>query len=209
MIKKFVTLCLTSVLWSWAAASAATIAFDGNATGSGFSLSSPETVSLEFTGTFDVDETCLQQAACLVEGGAVASYSTNLSLPSDAVVEFRLFYIAASQQFQFQVGLSPVASLSTDPNDFIAFFVIQPISGSDLFDALIDGTSADTAGFFRPRDANGAEIASNFNGSMNFALATDVAPVPLPAAAWFFLTALLGAGWFRRRQNTSRATDIT
>lgn len=26
------------------------------------------------------------------------------------------------------------------------------------------------------------------------------APVPLPAAAWFFLTALFGAGWFRRRQ---------
>lgn len=35
--------------------------------------------------------------------------------------------------------------------------------------------------------------------------ALEIAPVPLPAAAWFFLTALFGAGWFRRRQKRAEA----
>ncbi|MEL7546650.1 MAG: VPLPA-CTERM sorting domain-containing protein [Pseudomonadota bacterium] len=37
-------------------------------------------------------------------------------------------------------------------------------------------------------------------GAATLTVETGVAPVPLPAAAWFFLTTLLGAGWFRRRQ---------
>ncbi|MEL7480097.1 MAG: VPLPA-CTERM sorting domain-containing protein [Pseudomonadota bacterium] len=41
-----------------------------------------------------------------------------------------------------------------------------------------------------------SDTPSYAQGSVTF---TPVAEVPLPAAAWFFLTALLGAGWWRRR----------
>lgn len=125
-------------------------------------------------------------------GGANGQELAGLSLISNATLDLGL----SSMTFELLESVAEGASLSifdwsrdTSPDYAIRF--AGDLSGSEMFLALIDATTV-----------NGIRAVFSFDGAY-----TNVAPVPLPAAAWLLLSGLAGVAAVRRRKGAEIAAS--
>jgi len=113
------------------------------------------------------------------------------------------------------LGQSTLSISSTTPTAY-AFSFTTPIildpnttytlsrSGANTFWTYTDSQSEDSGGL--PGWSIGAMQGNALAGNAAFKFAVDVAPVPLPAAAWLFGSALLGVvglGYRNRKQSAA------
>lgn len=210
MLKKLVLICLSSGLLAWGSSAAATFTFEGSVQAQ-TSVASEDTTEFTFSGTAEIDPPAPGGFFFTLDAvfTSFGPYSVGTINPTifDASNISALVLISDSNgdglfQTRFDIGGDPgtLPANFNGNNDFRWSFENRTggsaieIPLSSQFTLPLDYRAIQDGGVFGAVDSSESPFVV---GSVTF---TEVAPVPLPAAAWFFLTALAGAGWFRRRQ---------
>lgn len=209
---KSTLMAATVVAFSAAAASAARIDFtdsnvwvDGNSTQSiaGVTVSVAPVGTINFTQKFD---------GTPGETDGLAELSDGLGVSDDEISAPRESVTVSFSQTVRVIGLH-----------FLDLFLAQ--DGSELEDALVSfngGPLVEFNALKTPNPKNGgyafygfgpiavntitftAGTTNDRRGVPDYALAAiDLAPIPLPAAGWMFISALAGMGFLARRRQTA------
>lgn len=220
MLKKSALLAACMFVIGAAQANAAVINYSGSVFVNEFDVSGdfpeslvPSTLEFSFEGTFELTD--LGNGDFLAPtsrpsdlGPLTLSYSNEQVTYTASNTSARLLvgqeasgYFAS---FLLVGGDEPFISFGTNNFGISAF----ERSSGDFFDAITGtGLTIDVTGAGVTDQSVGIGSASVFAGapSPGSVTFTEVAPVPVPPAALLFGTALLGAGYWRRRKQRSAA----
>ncbi|WKZ13513.1 MAG: VPLPA-CTERM sorting domain-containing protein [Gammaproteobacteria bacterium] len=174
---------------------------------------SPQALDILVTGSGAVAGSASNPGTFWANHTSVSSrsnlYHHGISVYTDAPVKFVLDYAVQITPGSSVWGggeLLPDFALAADDPGLVPLCYFNFVGGN-CSSLHVEGTLPYGSTTFLLRPAFSGNVAAapdssgGYDGGVTYSLRLQVAPVPIPAAAWLFSGALAALGWLRRRQN--------